>query len=399
MYLNEWKAVARGFCETTDSDAALPHLLRSAIERLQQQELSLTAEKVEYETSLNNAQHAAKVAKAELEKTQRLVSDLKSTGEQKQVLIHRMKKKLVLVSRERDSYRLQLDSYERDLTMVANNSGQGELSGGMMMQQSQKERIDNLEKVVEGYRDLLAKLENDLQEAQPQLNTDLVPVKQDQLVRLQDDNSKLRDENQRLREQRDRLEIQLESLTEGQDTLHGGQVVHLAANPLAECIGQRQSQLEKVQEENLRLKNKLKKMEEGIETSKLGDVTICPQEVASLKEQIKEKEKQSQRMMDKFKSSLQELRNMIYMLFGYQIDRPSGSSSRYILRNMYADREDDVICFEVNQDGDLNLLQNEFSATLGQMIELHLIHQKSVPVFLSAITIDLFNQKTMTKQY
>lgn len=396
MYLNEWKAVARGFCETTDSDAALPHLLRSAIERLQQQELSLTAEKVEYETSLNNAQHAAKVAKAELEKTQRLVSDLKSTGEQKQDLIHRLRKKLVLVSRERDSYRLQLDSYERDLTMVASN---GDIGGGVMMQQSQKERIDNLEKVVEGYRDLLAKLENDLQEAQPQLNSDLVPVKQEQLARLQDDNSKLREENQLLRDQRDRLEIQLESLTEGQDTLQGGQIVHLAINPLAECLGQRQSQLEKVQEENLRLKNKLKKIEEGIETSKLGDVTICPQEVASLKEQIKEKEKQSQRMVDKFKSSLLEFRNVVYMLFGYQIDRPSGSSSRYILRNMYAEQEDDVICFEVNQDGDLNLLENEFSGTLGQMIELHLIHQKSVPVFLSAITIDLFNQKTMTKRY
>lgn len=66
---------------------------------------------------------------------------------------------------------------------------------------------------------------------------------------------------------------------------------------------------------------------------------------------------------------------------------------------MYAEQPDDTLCFEVNQEGDLNLLENEFSATLGPMIDLHLIHQKSIPVFLSAITMDLFNQKTMTKAY
>lgn len=89
-------------------------------------------------------------------------------GDQRQALLHRMQKKMLLVSRERDSYRLQLDSYERDLTMVANTT-LGAASGSNLMQ-SQKERIENLEKMVEGYRDMVARLENDLQEAQPQLH-------------------------------------------------------------------------------------------------------------------------------------------------------------------------------------------------------------------------------------
>lgn len=86
---------------------------------------------------------------------------------------------------------------------------------------------------------------------------------------------------------------------------------------------------------------------------------------------------------------------MIYMLFGYKIDRPSNSSI-YKLRNMYAESANDILCFEVNQEGDLNLLENEFSATLGPMIDLHLMHQNSIPVFLSAITMDLFQQKTIS---
>ncbi|KAF7277840.1 hypothetical protein GWI33_009097 [Rhynchophorus ferrugineus] len=395
MYLNEWRAVARGFCETTESDSVLPHLLRSSIEKLQQQEISLTAEKVEFESQLKSAQHAAKVAKSELEKNQKLLNDLKVTGDQKQLLIHRMQKKLLLVSRERDSYRLQLDSYEKDLTIV--DSGTNEAAGSKVIQ-SQRERIDNLEKIVDGYRDLVAKLENDLQTAQPQLYTEVVPVRAEQIARLQDDLAKARDENKLLREQKDNLEIRLESLLEGQDTYHGGQIVHLANNPLSQCAAEKAILIEQLQQENIKLKSKLKKMEEGAETSAVGDISICPKEVQALKEQIKNNEKQSQRLKDYFKSSMQDFRNVIYMLFGYKIDKPSNSSI-YKLRSMYALRAEDQLCFEVNPEGDLNLLENEFSANLGPMIDLHLIHQNSIPVFLSAITMDLFNQKTMTKAF
>lgn len=166
MYLNEWRSVARGICESTKSDSLLPHLLRAAFEKLQQQELTLTSEKVELDSQLKAATHDAKVAKSELEKTQKLLSELKSTGDQKQNLIHRMQKKLQLISRERDSYRQQLDSYEKDLTMCANTT-----NGSLNQLQTQKERIANLEKIGEGYRDLINKYENDLQNLQPNLYT------------------------------------------------------------------------------------------------------------------------------------------------------------------------------------------------------------------------------------
>lgn len=63
---------------------------------------------------------------------------------------------------------------------------------------------------------------------------------------------------------------------------------------------------------------------------------------------------------------------------------------------MYAERAEDQLCFQLNPDGALNLLENEFSAGLDELVELHLRHQKSIPVFLSAITLDMFNNKTMT---
>lgn len=57
---------------------------------------------------------------------------------------------------ERDSYRSQLNSYEKDVTAP---------SPGLLnsQQQQQRSRIDALEKAVEGYRELVEKLEGDLE--------------------------------------------------------------------------------------------------------------------------------------------------------------------------------------------------------------------------------------------
>jgi hypothetical protein len=59
LHLDEWRSVARGICETTGSDSSLPHLLRSAVERLQQQEISLTSAKVELDSQLTAAQYVS----------------------------------------------------------------------------------------------------------------------------------------------------------------------------------------------------------------------------------------------------------------------------------------------------------------------------------------------------
>jgi len=57
---------------------------------------------------------------------------------------------------ERDSYRSQLNTYERDITV----SSPGVLNS---QQQQQRSRIEALEKTVEGYRELVERLEADLE--------------------------------------------------------------------------------------------------------------------------------------------------------------------------------------------------------------------------------------------
>ncbi|KAK9878489.1 hypothetical protein WA026_022384 [Henosepilachna vigintioctopunctata] len=391
MYLNEWKAVARGILEETNvNDTALPHLLRSAVERLQQQELTLTDEKVNLQSQLNTALHDSKVAKEELSKIQKLLTKLNGTDEQKKNLIHRMQKKLLLVSRERDSYRLQLDSYEKDLTMCVNTSSLGSQAANQV--QSLKERVENLEKIVTGYRDMVAKLEADLQNTEHD-NSDLPPIRLEQITRLQNEVDKFKQENERLRERKDQLEIQLEEYLVGNDTLRGGRVYHLSSNPLSECLAQRDAHMQKLQEEVDRLKRKVKNMEEGMESSKLVDISMSTKEVQMLKEEISNHELQTQRLKDYFKSSMLEFRDAVYMLFGYKVDK--SSKSLYKLTSIYAENAEDILCFQFNNSGHLNLLETEYSSRLENLIELHLRHQDSIPNFLSSLTLDLYSNRTM----
>ncbi|KAL3287384.1 hypothetical protein HHI36_001857 [Cryptolaemus montrouzieri] len=394
MYLNEWKAVARGILEETNAnDTALPHLLRSTVERLQQQELYLTDEKVNLQSQLNSALHEAKVAKEELSKNQKLLTKLSGTDEQKKNLIHRMQKKLLLVSRERDSYRLQLDSYERDLTMCVNTSALGTQAANQV--QGLKERVENLEKIVSGYRDMVAKLENDLQNAEHD-GPDLPPVKLEQISRLKDEIDQLKQERERLRERNDQLEIQLEEYLVGNDSLKGGKVYHLANNPLSECLSQREALIEKLQEEVDRLKRKVKNMEEGFESSKLVDISMSTKEVQMLKEEIKNHELQTQHLKEYFKTSMQEFRDVVYELLGYKIDKTS--KSLYKLTSTYAENAEDILCFQLNNNGNLHLLETDFSSRLEDLIELHLKHQNSFPNFLSSLTLDLYSNRTMVTE-
>lgn len=134
-------------------------------------------------------------------------------------------------------------------------------------------------------------------------------------------------------------------------------------------------------------------MEEGLESSKLSESVCSSRELQSLRDQLKSADKKNERLKEYFKTSWKEFRDVLYMLFGYKINRLS--DTQYQLSSMYAEAPDDCIQFQSDSEGNMNLLETPFSASLDEMIELHLRHQGSIPVFLSALTMDLFNRTTM----
>uniref|UniRef100_A0A3Q3KEJ2 Mitotic spindle assembly checkpoint protein MAD1 n=1 Tax=Monopterus albus TaxID=43700 RepID=A0A3Q3KEJ2_MONAL len=114
--------------------------------------------------------------------------------------------------------------------------------------------------------------------------------------------------------------------------------------------------------------------------------------VADLRKQMESSELRNQRLKEVFQRKIQEFRTVCYVLTGYQIDVTT--ENQYRLTSVYAEHMNDSLLFKKGSSGSMQLMETEFSKTLGEMVALHLHHQKSIPAFLSAVTLDLFSRQT-----
>lgn len=62
---------------------------------------------------------------------------------------------------------------------------------------------------------------------------------------------------------------------------------------------------------------------------------------------------------------------------------------------MYAESESEELNFQMSESGELQLIESDYSNRLADMIHEYLGEQASVPLFLSNLTIQLFNNQTM----
>lgn len=64
------------------------------------------------------------------------------------------------------------------------------------------------------------------------------------------------------------------------------------------------------------------------------------------------------------------------------------------ISNMYAESAEEYLTFTLCDDG-IEMVHTDYSATLEELVELHLHHHRSIPLFLSALTMELFTRTTM----
>lgn len=112
--------------------------MKRELNRLQQAEVDLKAEEGQLKSRLDAVLRESQNLSKNYEDAKRLATDVTSSKEKLNKLVSRLQKKMILVTRERDSYRQQLDWYEKETTMDANN---------IMV-----EKIPALERTIEGYR-------------------------------------------------------------------------------------------------------------------------------------------------------------------------------------------------------------------------------------------------------
>ncbi|XP_074409073.1 mitotic spindle assembly checkpoint protein MAD1 isoform X3 [Zonotrichia albicollis] len=335
--------------------------------------------------------------------------DEKKKREHQEALVRRLQKRVVLLTKERDGMRAILESYDSELTPAEHSP---QLSRRM------REAEDTVQKLHAHNTELEAQLSQVLEEVgnhkqrAEMLEVEMKVLKSQQCTAEQStvitkeevDTLRLKieeleAERSKLAEENRSLGMQLEKLTlQGDYDPSRTKVVHFSMNPMSLAKQQRKEEQQQLQEECERLRELVRVLKGGGSISgNLEGVGAfqSPQEVAELKKQVESAELKNQRLKEVFQTKIQEFRKVCYTLTGYQIDITT--ENQYRLSSIYAEHQGDCLLFKAcsSSGGKMQLLETEFSRTIRELIELHLLRQDSIPAFLSALTLDLFSRQTI----
>lgn len=387
--LDEWAALARQVLDSSSPGALSPMALRRYIESLQQRELQLSTDKAQIDSNFRKLSDMHGEMQKEAESMKVQIARLKATVEQHANTIRRMHKKNSLIVWERNDLRNLVDSCQKEMTITS--------ASGVEAQQNS--RMEALEKLVDGYRKRMEQIEADPCLAAVEIPGVGSPQMSEKLDKVTAEKNSLLKEKENLEKQLEELRIQMEyRALKGDFDVRDCKVLHFKMNPTSEAAEKHKDELLNCQEEVLRLRERVRLLEEG-QTHDLTQAVNervtgnTSKEIEDLKERIKSHERQNQRLKEVFKTASHEFREAVYTLLGYKVD---GLPNKiYRLSNMYAEAPDEHLLFKLSQTGDMELLETPFSSNLTELIDLHLHHHRSIPVFLSAITIDLFQRQTL----
>nr|XP_025971960.1 mitotic spindle assembly checkpoint protein MAD1 isoform X1 [Dromaius novaehollandiae] len=396
--------------QSTGLNIRTPDDLSRQIVALQQRELVL---KEQNSTITNNARILEKARQQLQEETVRVQSQLldeKKKREQHEALVRRLQKRVLLLTKERDGMRAILESYDSELTpsehspqlnrrmreaeeMVQklhahNTELEGQLSQVLEEVGNQKQRAEMLEVEMKVLKSQECTADQSLFVSKEEVDALRLKIEE-----LEAERSKLEGENRA-------LEMKLEKLTlQGDYDPSKTKVLHFSMNPASLAKQQRKEEQQQLQEECERLRELVRMLEGGgsIPESLEGVGSFqSPQEIAELKKQVESAELKNQRLKEVFQTKIQEFRKVCYTLTGYQIDITT--ENQYRLTSIYAEHQGDCLLFKASSSsgGKMQLLETEFSRTIRELIELHLLRQDSIPAFLSALTLDLFSRQTIT---
>ncbi|XP_065500591.1 mitotic spindle assembly checkpoint protein MAD1 isoform X1 [Caloenas nicobarica] len=394
--------------QSTGLNIRTPDDLSRQIVALQQRELVLKEQNSTITNSARLLEKARQQLQEEILRVQSQLLDEKKKREQHEALVRRLQKRVLLLTKERDGMRAILESYDSELTPAEHSP---QLSRRMREAEEMVQKLHahnteleaQLSQVLEevgNHKQRAEMLEVEMkvlksQECTAEQSTVITKEEVDTLrlkiEELEAERSKLEEENRS-------LEMKLEKLTvQGDYDPSRTKVLHFSMNPASLAKQQRKEEQQQLQEECERLRELVRVLEGGgsIPGNLEGVGSFqSPQEVAELKKQVESAELKNQRLKEVFQTKIQEFRKVCYTLTGYQIDITT--ENQYRLTSIYAEHQGDCLLFKASSSGGkMQLLETEFSRTIRELIELHLLRQDSIPAFLSALTLDLFSRQTI----
>lgn len=397
--------------QSTGLSIRKPEDLSREVIQIQQREITLKEQNYTLNSRVRSTERVLSELNAELSQQHSKTLEEQKKREAQDSLVRRLQKRVLLLTKERDGMRSILESYDSEL---ASTEYSPQLSKRVreaedMLQKIQSHNVEMEAQLTKAQEETgalklqLQTVELELeslkkQQASAADNNALVTKEEVSILRQKIED--LEAERQRLEEQNNILEMRLErhNLQGDYDPVKT-RVLHFKMNPTAVAKQQRQQEMESLQEEVTRLRELVRSLQEGgaqdegsMLTPNLSLSLPPSKEVLDLRKQMESSELKNQRLKEVFQKKIQEFRTVCYVLTGYQLDITT--TNQYRLTSVYAEHMDDSLLFKKSSKGSMHLMETEFSKTLGEMVDLHLHHQKSIPAFLSAVTLDLFSRQT-----
>lgn len=396
--------------QSTGLNIRKPEDLSREVIQIQKREIALQEQNYTHSSRVRTAERSQAELRAELSQQRSKTLEEQKKREAQDALVRRLQKRVLLLTKERDGMRAILESYDSELAPTEYTP---QLSKRLREAEDVLQKTQNHNAEMEGH---LTKAQEETGTLKLQLQTvelELESLKKQQASAVDGNSSvnkeevgilrqKIEDleaERQRLEEQNNILEMRLErhNLQGDYDPVKT-RVLHFKMNPTTVAKQQRQQDVEALQEEVTRLRELLRSLQGGgsmvhsQDDSGLALGLPPSKEVLDLRKQMESSELRNQRLKEVFQRKIQEFRTVCYVLTGYQMDITT--ENQYRLTSVYAEHMDDSLLFKKGSNGSMQLMETEFSKTLGEMVALHLHHQKSIPAFLSAVTLDLFSRQT-----
>lgn len=394
--------------QTMGLNLRTPEDLSRFVVELQQRELALREKNNAITSSARSLEKAQQQLQDEVRQVSAQLLEERKKRESHEALARRLQKRNVLLTKERDGMRAILGSYDSELTQAEysaqltqrmweaedmvqkvhahSSEMEAQLSQALEDLGVQKQRADTLE------------MELKMLGAQTSSTETSFPFCKEEVDALRLKVEELESERSRLEQEKQALEMQMERLTlQGDYNQSRTKVLHMSLNPTSMARQRQREDHDRLQGECERLRGLVHALERGGSIpADLEAASSLPssKEVAELRKQVESAELKNQRLKEVFQTKIQEFRKVCYTLTGYQIDVTT--ESQYRLTSQYAEHQSDCLIFKATgpSGSKMQLLETEFSRSVPELIELHLLQQDSIPAFLSALTIELFSRQT-----
>lgn len=339
---------------------------REAVRGWQERELAYTQQAHSAQNTEKELQNKLATIEDDKAAVESEFGKVKEAQAQQAQLIKKLQRKLFLAATERDSFRGIVDSYDKEFTMTG--------------EQMDKERIAGLEKTLKNFKEMVEVLQEERDHATEEKSTKEIEEFKEKLSVLQEKN--------------DQLEHELERRAiKGDYNTADTKVLHFLNNPLAQAVAGREDRLEELSRENTALKARVTLLEEG----QTKDLTLMvgakvdeesSAQAQQLKADLEKSELKNLRLMEAFKKTSKEFREVVYEITGHKIDVLA--DYKYKVTPQYVDSAEQCLLFHKAPDGEVQMLESEFSNELGNLMEEHLEGNNSIPMFLSGLIMKMF---------